>query len=89
MFFIIITTCSPYAKDWLDIHSFFLVLFDLEKGFTLDVINNHFPVYLAIFGMVTNTQLILAQAIVGKTRRRAIFVPVETQALFFAFCCEN
>ena len=46
-------------------HSSFLVLSGLKKGFTSDV-NNHFPVYWAIFGMVTNNQpnnlVILVQA---------------------------
>ena len=44
-------------------HSSFLVLSGLKEGFTLDVItrgqstfNNHFPVYWAIFGKVTNDQ---------------------------------
>ena len=53
------------------IHSSFLVLSGLEKGDILDLItreavNNHFTVYWAIFGMVTNeqpnNQVILVQA---------------------------
>ena len=39
------------------IYAPFMVLSGLEKGFTLDVVmasvNGHFPLYLAIFGMVT------------------------------------
>ena len=34
-------------------HSSFLVLYGLKKGFALDI-NDHFPVYWAFFGMVTN-----------------------------------
>ena len=55
------------AKDWLD--QLFLSP-GLEKGFTYvcgryGAVNNHFPVYWAIFGMVTNertnNQVILEQ----------------------------
>ena len=42
-------------------YSSFMVFYGLEKGFTfgcshLGAVNNHFPVYWAIFGMVTNDQ---------------------------------
>ena len=61
---------STMEKTGWTIHSSFLVLSGLEKGFTLDVItrgavNNHFPVYSDIFIMVTtddqkpNNQVIL------------------------------
>ena len=46
-------------KTGWSFHSSFLVGSGLKKGFTLDVItkggvNNYFPVYSAIFDMVTN-----------------------------------
>ena len=58
---------STMQKTSWTIHSSFLVLPGLEKGFTLDVItrgavNNHSPMYLAIFSMVTTNDQTTKQA---------------------------
>ena len=60
------------------IHSFFLVRSSMEKGFTLDVItrgavNSHFPVYWAIFGMVTNKQPGNSSASLLLTSEKVVF----------------
>ena len=50
-----------YAKDWLDQLFPFPGIVRSGKGFHLGLdhygaVNNHFPVYKAIFGMVTTEQ---------------------------------
>ena len=47
-----------YAKDWRNQHSSFLVFSRLEKSITYGcdhcgAVDNHFPVYLSVFGLVT------------------------------------
>ena len=71
-----------YAKDWLG-HPFLFLVWS-GKGFHfecdhLGAVNNHFPVYWAIFGMVTtnkhpNNQVILVQACPWPVRRQSFAI---------------
>ena len=73
---------------WI-IQSSLLVLSGLKKSFTLDVItrravNNHFPLYWAIFGMVTNKRQPggpRASLLLTSVRRQsfAIEIQIETK----------
>ena len=76
------------AKDWLNQHSSFLVLSCLEKSITqgcdhYGAVNNHFPVYLSVFGVApgdnqmnnrTNNWVILVQACSWLVRRKSFAI---------------